>query len=141
MTTTETKPDELTAALNKIRESAEDLTPSHDDDDCRPGSSCTAHDALRMVAALDEVLKLHQRQPVYGIALLDSGHGVGDLKPWCGHDYDAIGDDGRHFESDSGAWLCLDQPRGAVCDECEGEPDWPCSTYEAVSRVLMGGTA
>lgn len=133
MNTTETKPDELTAALNEIRADLSDRA-------VYPHRVMEIH-APRLLAALDEVLKLHQRQPVYGIALLASGHGAGDLKPWCGHDYDAIGDDGRHFESDSGDWLCLDQPRGAVCAECEGEPDWPCSTYEAITCVLLGGTA
>jgi len=52
--------DDVAAALGEIRENAEQWTPTHDDEDCRPGSSCTAHDALRMVAALNEVLQAHR---------------------------------------------------------------------------------
>jgi hypothetical protein len=52
--------DDVTAALDEIRTNATELATSHDDEDCRPGESCTPHDALRMVEAFCEVLQAHR---------------------------------------------------------------------------------
>ena len=56
MTTTETKPDELTAALNEIRERGYEngARGAH----CARLSDDAARDVPRLLAALDEVLKL-----------------------------------------------------------------------------------
>ena len=57
-------PDSLAATLDKIRERAEELTIGEDQEDhCGAGTPCTGHDAIRLVAALDAVLKLHEPDP------------------------------------------------------------------------------
>jgi len=51
--------DDLDAILNRITDSADELTDHEEGDGCGLGGrSCTGHDAHRMVAALRAVLKL-----------------------------------------------------------------------------------
>ena len=51
---------DVAAALEEIRANAEQDTATHGDEECNPGSSCTGHDALRMVAAFEDLLKAHR---------------------------------------------------------------------------------
>lgn len=62
--------DELAAMLAAIRENAEGLTASHDDEDCRPGHACTGHEAIWMADALDAVLKRHYRVRATGSCVI-----------------------------------------------------------------------
>lgn len=53
--------DRLTAELTRILTRARDLTDEHSPEDCRAdldGDTCSGHDAERMVAAFEQVLKL-----------------------------------------------------------------------------------
>ena len=52
-------PDSLAATLDKIRERAEELTIGEDQEDhCGAGTPCTGHDAIRLITAVNAVLKL-----------------------------------------------------------------------------------
>ena len=52
--------DKLTVILAGIQERAEQLTASHADEDCPDAdTSCTGHDALRLVAAVKVARRYH----------------------------------------------------------------------------------
>ena len=53
--------DKLAAILAGMQERAEQLTATHADEDCPdPHDSCTGHDALRLIAAVEAALKHHK---------------------------------------------------------------------------------
>ena len=93
-------------------------------------------DVPRLLAALDEVLKLHRPRQLYGMVESFSG---GRL---CAHGPDYDGD--AHFEGDDGVWYCRDHPTVMVCDSCADPAygdmyaEWPCATYAAITRALTG---
>ena len=104
-----------------------------------PDAEFIAHareDVTRLLAALDEVLKLHRPRQLYGMMESFSG---GHL---CAHGPDYDGD--AHFEGDDGVWYCRDHPTVMVCDSCADPAygdlyaEWPCATYAAITRALTG---
>jgi hypothetical protein len=126
--------DTLTAALDEIRERRALI----DDPDvafavAAKRMAATMRDFPRLLAALDEVLKLHTRrdQPVITTALCVKHSGVrvqGILVA----------------ERRVAVRACPDctVTEKYVCihcrHECPDDDDWPCPTYEAISRALMG---
>jgi hypothetical protein len=126
-----TADDTPTAALAEIRERGyrRDVRVA----EAARLSDSAAVDVPRLLAALDAVLKLHERVPIYGYA---DGYAGGT----CPHGPDYDGD--AHFESDDAEWLCTSLPEGATCDVCRGidgdNTDWPCPTYEAIALALAG---
>lgn len=132
-------PDGLAAALAEIRErwSKVEYVGLKPEVVPEPGHQPSwLADVPRLLAALDEVLKLHQPKPIYGLAF------TSDDKPLCGHPVDS--DPDAHFEGDDGYWYCRDKVTGHSCRTCADEDaadlwaEWPCATFEAISRALLG---
>jgi hypothetical protein len=134
--------DNLAAALDEIRERDRMIWS---DKDTRVSSSATADAARsavpRLLAALGEVLKLHEAVPIYEIALHEGGTPRADGTMLCGHPVDAI-DEGRHAVADDGPLICLDKLVYTACDDCRDEDgervEWPCPTVQAINKALLG---
>jgi hypothetical protein len=135
-------PDDLAATLAGIRERAD-----HADRVLKFGGSFTEAaarsqaDVPILLAALEAVLKLHAPKPLYGLAF----GGLNSDKPLCAHDPDS--DPDAHFEGDDGLWYCRDKTAGQACVSCADEDaadlwaEWPCPTYLAITRELLGEKA
>lgn len=135
--------DPLAAELAAIRRRAEDITSSHGDpgeeDSCDlNGETCTGHDAERLLAAVEAVLKGHTSEPVFLGAddcecpapRSDDDHppGAADVGPIC-----LLSEVGRYCPA------CTEmvyEDEGPVGDEYVNASN--CIVRPAVSAALLG---
>lgn len=126
-------PDDLTATLDQIK--GRGYRNGATGALCARLSDAAAVDVPRLLAAVAAVLEGHEPVPVYGPALNPDGSSA------CGHDLD---DDG-HLETSAGEWVCQQDPGPPVCARCsdtlldDGEAEWPCPTYRAITTALAKG--
>ena len=122
-------PDGASAALAAIRDGANCSIAYAGNHACPDaGSSCSAHNALRLLAAVERVLELHHRRdkPVrtHNICMAHA--------PW-----------GNDEGYNAGCAACTITEKQVCAEpscrhECPDDDGWPCPTVLAITAALAG---
>jgi len=90
----------------------------------------SAADVPALLAAIEAVLKHHERQERYEPAWSYGG------APVCGHNPDSDDWGADHEYTSDGVEVCLDKPLPDWCTACDEA--WPCVEVRAITAALSG---